>query len=73
MDFGFVPASEGGRSGTRVDITIRIPTPPLLGWLAPLLKKQVLREAMAAAEQDKRDIEQGYQPSSSMATQAASA
>lgn len=71
MDFGFVPASEGGRSGTRVDIKIRIPTPPLLGWLAPLLKKQVLREAMAAAEQDKRDIEHGYQPSTRIAAYAA--
>jgi hypothetical protein len=60
LDFRFFPASEGGREGTRVDITIRLQTPPLLGWLAPVLRSQVLREVTAGALQDKRDIEGGY-------------
>ena len=67
LDFGFVPLAEGGREGTAVDITVRLPTPPLLGWLAPLLKAQVLREVTTAALQDKRDIEGGYRPSAAMA------
>jgi uncharacterized membrane protein len=62
LDFRFFPAAEGGREGTRVDITIRLQTPPLLGWLAPMLRSQVLREVTEAALQDKRDIERGYQP-----------
>ena len=67
MDFRFVPATEGGRSGTRLEATIRLQTPPLLGWLAPLLKAQVMREVTAASMEDKRDIEHGYRPSGAMA------
>jgi uncharacterized membrane protein len=61
LDFQFAPAAQGGRDGTRVDITIRLPTPPLLGWLAPVLRKQVTREVQAASQQDKNDIENVYQ------------
>jgi hypothetical protein len=63
LDFRFHPATEGGCQGTRVDISIRLQTPPLLGWLAPVMRKQVLREVTEAALQDKRDIESGYRPS----------
>ena len=63
LDFRFAPQEQGGRPGTRVDITIRLPTPPLLGLLAPLMKAQVQREVSAAAQEDKRDIEAGYRPS----------
>ena len=34
----------------------------LLGWLAPLLKAQVMKEARGAVLEDKRDIEAGYRP-----------
>jgi hypothetical protein len=61
LDFQFAPAVQEGRPGTKVDITIRIPTPPLLGWLAPVLRKQVTREVTAASLQDKNDIENVYQ------------
>jgi len=71
LDFTFAPVEREGRAGTEVDFTIRLPTPPLLGWLAPLLHKQVLHEAMTAAEQDKRDIEGGYRPSSAQIEMAA--
>ena len=67
LDFRFIPQAQGGRDGTLVDITIRLETPPLLGWLAPVLKAQVLREVTAAAKEDKRDIEAGYRPSGAMA------
>jgi hypothetical protein len=62
LDFRFTPRQEQGREGTSVDITIRLPTPPLLGWLAPLLHKQALKETVQAAGEDKRDIEAGYRP-----------
>jgi len=63
LDFSFTPQAEAGRDGTAVDITIRLPLPPLLGWLAPLLRSQVRREVTAAALEDKYDLEQrGYTP-----------
>jgi hypothetical protein len=62
IDLAFAPEEQGGRPGTAVDLTVTLPTPPLMGWAAPLLRKQVLREVLAAAEQDKRDIESGYLP-----------
>ena len=67
MDFRFVPAVEAGRNGTRLEATIRLQTPPLLGWLAPVLKAQVIREVNAASMEDKHDIEHGYQPSGRLA------
>ena len=64
LDYRFAPAADSGTPGTRVDIRIMLPTPPFLGFLAPLLKKQVLKEVTEAAQQDKMDIEGGYRPSS---------
>jgi hypothetical protein len=63
LDFSFQPVAREGREGTEVDITIRLPMPPLLGWLAPVLQAQVRREVAAAALEDKFDLEQrGYRP-----------
>ena len=67
LDFRFTPQKHDGRDGTVVDITIRLETPPFMGWLAPVLKAQVLREVTAASKEDKRDIEGGYRPSATMA------
>ena len=69
LDFRFEPvqtyASAGTSSatppGTRVSIAIRLPVPPLLGWLKPLLVSQIRREVSAAALEDKFDLEiRGY-------------
>jgi len=63
LDFAFRPSAAGGQEGTEVDITIRLPVPPLMGWLAPVLESQVRREVTAAALEDKYDLEQrGYRP-----------
>lgn len=62
LHFTFSESHQGGRPGTDVGITIRLPLPPLLGWLAPVLKSQVRKEVTAAALEDKFDLEQrGYQ------------
>jgi hypothetical protein len=60
--FRFHPEARGGRAGTTVSITIRLPLPPLVGpLLKPLLEAQVRRELRAAAAEDKYDIEvRGY-------------
>jgi uncharacterized membrane protein len=61
LDFVFTPTATEGREGTEVDITIRLPVPRLMGWLAPVLASQVRREVTAAALEDKYDLEQrGY-------------
>ena len=63
LDFSFAESAQGGQPGTDVGITIRLPLPPLLGWLAPVLKSQVRKEVTAAALEDKFDLEQrGYRP-----------
>jgi hypothetical protein len=63
LDFVFTPLPSAGTDATAVDITIRLPVPRLMGWLAPLLKSQVTREVTAAALEDKYDLEQrGYRP-----------
>ena len=68
LDFSFTPQAEAGRDGTVVDITIRLPLPPLMGWLAPVLRSQVRREVTAAALEDKHDLEQrGYTPAPTLA------
>ena len=67
LDYQFAPDAREGRAGTCVAIRIRLQAPPLLGWLAPLLEKQVRREVTEAAAQDKRDIEAGYRPSGVLA------
>ena len=61
LDFTFNPKASEGKEGTEVDITIKLPVPALMGWLAPLLKKQVQREVTAGLLEDKFDLEQrGY-------------
>lgn len=62
LDFRFTPQAQAGQGGTCVDIRIALPTPPFLGFLAPLLEKQVRRDVLEAAEQDKRDIESRRAP-----------
>jgi hypothetical protein len=49
-------------SGTRVEILIRLPLPPVIGGLVrPLLEKQIMRELLAALQEDKYDLEvRGY-------------
>ena len=53
-------APEG--SGTRVELTVRLPLPPVIGGLVRrLLEKQVRREVLAAFAEDKYDLEvRGY-------------
>lgn len=62
--FRFTPEPRGGREGTVVEVTIRLPLPPLLGTLLrPLLEAQVRRELMAAVAEDRHDLEvRGYPP-----------
>lgn len=64
LAFRFTPERRGGREGTCVNITIRLPLPPLVGPLVrPLLQAQVRREVRAAAAEDKYDLEvRGYRP-----------
>lgn len=64
LSFRFTPERRGPVDGTRVDITIRLPLPPLVGpLLRPLLEVQVRKEVAAAAAEDKHDIEvRGYRP-----------
>ncbi len=62
LAFRFHDEVRDGRSGTRVDIIVRLPLPPLVGpLLRPLLEAQIRREVCAAALEDRDDIEQrGY-------------
>ena len=61
LSFRFTPVMRQGRDGTDVQVTIRLPIPPLLGFLRPLLEAQVRRELLAAVGEDKHDIEvRGY-------------
>lgn len=64
LGFGFTPERRGAVEGTRVDITVRLPLPPLVGaLLRPLLEAQVRKEVAAAAAEDRHDIEvRGYRP-----------
>ena len=76
LAFQFTPQTVDGRPGTRVDITIRLPLPPVIGPLVkPLLEAQIRKEVTAAALEDRADIEQrGYprpRPAAAMASQLA--
>jgi hypothetical protein len=64
LSFAFTPQVEGGRAGTRIEVTVRLPLPPVIGPLIrPLLVRQVWNEVHTAAMQDKEDIEvRGYVP-----------
>src|SRR5205085_1175851 len=54
--FRFKPGTQRGAEATQVGVTIRLPVPRFLGWLAPLLEAQVRRELLAAVREDKQDI-----------------
>lgn len=71
LQFEFVRQAQQGRDGTQVQITVRLPLPPVVGGLLrPLLEAQVRKEVRAAALEDKFDLEQrGYRVP--MASQAA--
>ena len=60
--FRFQAQTVAGQAGTLVEITIRLQLPPLIvGLLRPLLARQIRREVVLAAQQDKDDIERrGY-------------
>lgn len=68
VQIAFRPDSraDGGarRDGTEVSITVKLPLPPLIGGLIrPLLCKQIRKEVVAAAAEDRHDIEvRGYRP-----------
>jgi hypothetical protein len=64
LSFRFHPQTDEGRIGTRVEITVRLPLPPVVGPLIRrLLEAQVRREVEAASLEDKHDIEvRGYVP-----------
>jgi len=62
LSIRFEPQIVDGRAGTRVEITVRLPLPPVIGPLVkPLLEAQIRKEVSAAALEDRADIEQrGY-------------
>lgn len=62
-----------GQPGTRVNINVRLPLPPVIGSLIrPLLEAQIRKEVTAAALQDRDDIEQrGYPRAAARAALAA--
>ena len=60
LHFRFEPQTRQGRLGTQVEITVRLPLPPLVGPLVkPLLEAQIRKEVRSAALEDQADIEQG--------------
>ncbi|MBI5719804.1 MAG: hypothetical protein HZC37_19200 [Burkholderiales bacterium] len=75
LSFRFSPERRGALDGTRVEITIRLPLPPLIGpLLRPLLEAQVRKEVVAAVAEDKHDIEvRGYRPPVAAAERGAGA
>jgi hypothetical protein len=62
IHFVFRPETRGGRDGTSVAVTIRLPLPPVVGGLLrPLLLAQIRKELLAAVAEDKYDLEvRGY-------------
>jgi hypothetical protein len=61
LRFRFEAQVRQGVPGTQVDITIRLPLPPLVGpLLKPLLQAQIRKEVRAAALEDQADIESGH-------------
>ncbi len=60
--FSFRPGAIDGRDGTHVEITVRLPLPPLLGVLVrPLFEAQIRRQVEVIALEDRVDIEgRGY-------------
>lgn len=64
LHFEFTAETREGQAGTRVEVTVRLPLPPVLGGLVrPLLESQIRRELTAAVAEDKHDLEvRGYSP-----------
>jgi hypothetical protein len=62
LAFRFLPERRDGRDGTTVDVTIRLPLPPVIGrLLRGVLCAQIRRELLAAVAEDKYDLEvRGY-------------
>jgi hypothetical protein len=62
LHFRFRRETLRGRPGTRLEIEIRLPLPPLVGGLLkPLIEAQIRREVATTALQDRDDIERrGY-------------
>ncbi len=62
LHFEFRAETQGAQVGTVVDVTIRLPLPPVIGGLIrPLLEGQVRKELLAAVAEDKHDLEvRGY-------------
>ncbi|MCW5657553.1 MAG: SRPBCC family protein [Burkholderiaceae bacterium] len=62
LEFHFHGDARDGRAGTRVDVTIRLPLPPVIGrLLRGVLCAQIRRELRAAVAEDKYDLEvRGY-------------
>ena len=58
LQLDFAPEADG----TRVDIVVRLPLPPVIGALVRrLLEKQIRREVTAAFQEDRYDLEvRGY-------------
>jgi hypothetical protein len=71
LHFEFTAESRGGRAGTLVEVTIRLPLPAVVGALIrPLLEGQIRRELVAAVAEDQHDLEvRGYQPKAARARQ----
>ena len=63
LSFRFAPAPASNQAGTRMQITVRLQMPPVVGALVrPLFEALVRREVRAAALEDVRDMESvGYQ------------
>ena len=64
LHFEFRAETRGVRAGTMVEVTVRLPLPPVIGGLIrPLLEGQVRKELRAAVAEDKHDLEvRGYTP-----------
>lgn len=62
LTFRFHPEPRGAAAGTVVNITVRLPLPPVIGSLIkPLLESQIRREVRPASAEDKHDLEvRGY-------------
>jgi hypothetical protein len=49
----------GAKTGTRVDVAVRIPLPPIIGpLLRPVFAAQIRKQTKTATEQDRVDLEQ---------------
>lgn len=64
LHFEFAAETREARAGTRVDVTVRLPLPPVIGGLVRrLLEAQVRKELRAAVAEDIHDLEvRGYVP-----------